>query len=93
MWAEQIQKTMKAIKHALTERFYAWEDAVEVAKEDPEVDLSGEGPAFTPMEYLEETEGASEGTGGEQKVLPGTDVDASTLPSPAVPKTESEPRA
>ena len=45
---------MRAIKHALTERFYTWEDAVKLAKEDPEVDLSGNGTPFTPMEYLEE---------------------------------------
>ncbi len=45
---------MRAIKHVLTERFYTWEDAVKLAKEDPEVDLSGEGTPFTPMEYLED---------------------------------------
>jgi large subunit ribosomal protein L47 len=44
---------MRSIKHALTERFYAWEDAVKLAKDDPEVDLSGEGNAYTPMEHLE----------------------------------------
>ena len=45
---------MRAIKHVLTERFYTWEDAVKLAKEDAEVDLSGRGTPFTPMEYLEE---------------------------------------
>ena len=74
---------MKAIKHALTERYYAWEDAVEVAKEDPEVDLSGNGPAFTPREYLEEA--------GEQEALSEADVNPSTLPSSSS-KTISEPR-
>ena len=54
LWSIQVTKTMRRIKHVLTERFYAWEDAVEVAKEDSEVDLSGKGPAFTPQEHLEE---------------------------------------
>lgn len=33
---------MKAIKHALTERYYAFEDARRVAVNDPEVDLDAE---------------------------------------------------
>lgn len=45
---------MRAIKHTLTERFYTWEDARRVAAEDPEIDLSGNGPAYTPKEYLED---------------------------------------
>lgn len=32
----QIQATQRAIKHALTERYYAWEDARKVAVEHPE---------------------------------------------------------
>lgn len=32
----------------LTERYYSWEDARKLAKDDQEVDLSGEGPAHTP---------------------------------------------
>jgi len=56
----QVRRTMRAIKHALTERFYAWEDAVELAKEDPEVNLAGDGPAFTPSDYLEEGDAATE---------------------------------
>jgi large subunit ribosomal protein L47 len=51
---------MRAIKHVLTERFYLWEDAAKLAKDDPEVDLSGEGNPYTPMEYLEEEEGSLE---------------------------------
>ncbi len=45
---------MRGIKHVLTERLYAWEDARELAKSDSEIDLSGQGPAFTPSQYLEE---------------------------------------
>ena len=35
----QIKKTQKAIKRALTERWYAWENARVAAMEDPEIDL------------------------------------------------------
>lgn len=45
----QIKLTMRAIKHTLTERWYAWENARVEAVVDPEVDLSGKGPAFTPV--------------------------------------------
>lgn len=45
---------MRRIKHVLTERFYVWEDAVKLAEEDPEIDLSGNGPAFQPTAYLED---------------------------------------
>jgi len=80
---------MRAIKHTLTERFYAWEDAVELAKDDPEVDLSGQGPAFTPKEYLEEEGAAGE---GDQKASSEAAIDPSTLPGTTNPTT-SEPRA
>ena len=40
--------TMKAIKHTLTERWYAWEAARKLAKDDGEVNLSGDGPAYVP---------------------------------------------
>lgn len=51
-----VSETMRHIKHTLTERYYVWEDALEAAKNDPEIDLSGEGPAFTPSQYIEEEE-------------------------------------
>ncbi len=62
----QVQRTMRAIKHVLTERYYVWEDAVDLARQDPEIDLSGEGPAFAPQEYFEEElpEEAEEGVAG-----------------------------
>ena len=49
----KVRHTQRAIKHALTERWYAWEEARKVAKNDPEVDLeanvlNGE-PAYRPM--------------------------------------------
>lgn len=47
----QVKITQKAIKHALTERFYAFEEARRVAVTDPEVDLDAEPgtQAYTPI--------------------------------------------
>ena len=66
---------MQGIKHVLTERWYAWEDAVELAKADPEVNMSGEGSAYTPKDYLESDDPAAisappggNASGGEAKV-------------------------
>ncbi|GAB1318812.1 54S ribosomal protein L4 mitochondrial [Madurella fahalii] len=55
----RVRDTMRCIKHVLTERFYAWEDAVKLAENDPEVNLSGDGPAFTPSDFLLEEEQAA----------------------------------
>jgi large subunit ribosomal protein L47 len=49
-----VRRTQKAIKQVLTERFYSWRDAEAIAKNDPEVDLSGEGPTYTPSDFVEE---------------------------------------
>lgn len=46
-----VKLTMRAIKHTLTERWYNWEDARGLAVEDPEVDMSGEGPAYNPRAF------------------------------------------
>ena len=43
-----VKKTQKAIKHVLTERYYAYRDARVLAENDPEVDLSGSGVPYTP---------------------------------------------
>jgi large subunit ribosomal protein L47 len=51
---------MRSIKHVLTERQYAWEDAVELAQQDPEINMSGEGPVFTPSSYLDAPEESPE---------------------------------
>ncbi|KAI9663018.1 MAG: 54S ribosomal protein L4 mitochondrial [Bathelium mastoideum] len=48
--AKTIRETQKAIKHALTERWYAWEAARQVAVEEG-LDLSGNGPIWTPEHY------------------------------------------
>lgn len=51
----QVTKTMKAIKHALTERYYTWEDATEIAESDPEIDLQAEdGKFYKPSTYEED---------------------------------------
>lgn len=39
----QVRKTQAAIKHALTERYYAWEDAKDLAKQDPEITFTSDG--------------------------------------------------
>ncbi|KAG8425355.1 54S ribosomal protein L4 mitochondrial [Metarhizium acridum] len=52
---EEVMKTMRAIKHALTERYYTWQDAVDVAMSDPEIDMHAEdGQVYKPSAYEEE---------------------------------------
>ncbi|RYO77042.1 hypothetical protein DL766_006876 [Monosporascus sp. MC13-8B] len=92
----EVRKTMKAIRHALTERYYLWEDARELAESDPEIDLSGNGEAYKPRNYFEAeealhaeeqavAEGSQEGQPLESELEPektGAErIDPSTLPS------------
>ncbi|KAK7704937.1 54S ribosomal protein L4 mitochondrial [Diaporthe eres] len=92
----EVRKTQAAIKHALTERFYAWEDARKLAQQDPEVDLSGVGPAYTPEgSHLESEEAAWEEESKERRTADGRSmaaketksskeaIDPSTIPNPA----------
>jgi len=72
---------MRAIKHVLTERFYTWEDAVKVAENDPEVNLTGDGPAFTPADYLEEADVAAEEPADRAEPAAAAAPDATTIPS------------
>lgn len=103
-FAIQVRKTQAAIKHALTERFYAWEDARKLAQQDPEVDLSGEGPAYAPSgSHLEEAvpEAASEEDFKEQSAAGGSSgaaketksseeaIDPSTIPNAAKTQTDA----
>ncbi|KAK5653847.1 hypothetical protein OQA88_7771 [Cercophora sp. LCS_1] len=54
---DEVKVTMRGIKHVLTERQYVWEDALKLAEDDPEINLSGDGnPVFAPSEFLEEVE-------------------------------------
>ncbi|KAK8079912.1 hypothetical protein PG997_007730 [Apiospora hydei] len=96
----EIWKTMKAIKHTLTERYYAWEEARELAEKDPEIDLSGEGNPYTPRDYLEEemeqlgldSEAAAQQ--GEEKFMEEKSAAESVDPSslPKTEQTQSSPR-
>lgn len=45
---------MQSIKHALTERHYTWEDAVNVAKDDPEIVSTEDGLVYQPSAYEDE---------------------------------------
>ncbi|KAG5983769.1 hypothetical protein E4U55_007234 [Claviceps digitariae] len=52
---QEVRKTMRAIKHALTERYYTWQDAVDVAMTDPEIDMHAEnGKIYQSKAYEEE---------------------------------------
>lgn len=97
----QVKITMRGIKHVLTERQYVWEDALKLADSDPEIDLSGEGPAFTPKQFLEdgeeyadggqvgEAEGIVAGEAAEGQTPVKSEVTIATLPS-SEPKAQSE---
>ena len=55
---------MRSIKHALTERFYTWEDAVDIARSDPEIDLEArDGQVYKPSAYEDELEASESWTG------------------------------
>ena len=41
---------MKSIKHVLTERYYLWEDAHDLARNDKEINLQGEDAVYSPTE-------------------------------------------
>lgn len=70
----QVRKTQNAIKHALTERFYAWEDAVQLAKEDPEIEFTKDGGvSYAPTEELREPE--SQYMGEEDMLVESDEVE------------------
>ncbi|KAI1321996.1 MRP-L47-domain-containing protein [Xylariaceae sp. FL0255] len=96
----EVIKTMNAIKHTLTERWYLWEDARRLAETDPEIDLHNTSAPFQPAEGFEEedmeetvqetTQESVQQSGEQQQqqeVKAALPVDAKTeLPG----KTESE---
>ncbi|KAM0563280.1 hypothetical protein ACHAPJ_000998 [Fusarium lateritium] len=54
---EEVMKTQRAIKHALTERYYTWQDAVDVAMSDPEINFAGaNGQVYTPSAYEDDVD-------------------------------------
>ncbi|KAH8804843.1 54S ribosomal protein L4, mitochondrial [Xylogone sp. PMI_703] len=61
-----VRETQRAIKHVLTERYYAWRAAEEVAKKDPEINLSGEGPVYVPRNFEDEEKSTAEGNGAKE---------------------------
>lgn len=93
-FAPQVRKTQAAIKHTLTERFYAWEDARKLAQQDPEINLSG-GPVYTPAgSHLESEEAAWEEEPNEQRTAKETRsskeaIDPSTIPDGAKAQAEA----
>jgi large subunit ribosomal protein L47 len=97
----QVKVTMRGIKHVLTERQYAWEDAVKLAEKDAEIDLSGNGPAFTPSQFLEdeyeepvaveaEESAAKETVVDGQEPLKSSEPAGLATPPPPEPKAQSE---
>ncbi|KAI0828090.1 MRP-L47-domain-containing protein [Hypoxylon sp. FL0890] len=82
----EVRKTMKSIKHALTERFYLWEDARKLAETDPEIDLSNTNRPYAPSSYLEEEIQSAEPVEGQQEESEKSaaeKVDPSTIPASA----------
>ncbi|KAK6341774.1 54S ribosomal protein L4 mitochondrial [Orbilia blumenaviensis] len=69
-----VRDTQRAIKHALTERYYAWQEALKVAELDSDIDLSGKGPAYNPQTL---------------DVDPSTGAEALSSTDEAVPELES----
>ncbi|KAK6331068.1 54S ribosomal protein L4 mitochondrial [Orbilia javanica] len=70
-----VRDTQRAIKHALTERYYAWQEALKVAESDSDIDLSGKGPAFNPQTLdADSSPGPDTQVSGEGAILkPGLD--------------------
>lgn len=91
---------MSAIKHALTERFYTWQDAVDVAKDDPEINWEGgEGQMFNPSAYEDEYDEAEQSWADSGKeaddlsteaMQPGTAPVEGTPGDGQVPRSEKE---
>ncbi|KAI0396367.1 mitochondrial 39-S ribosomal protein L47 (MRP-L47)-domain-containing protein [Xylariaceae sp. FL0594] len=87
----EVRKTMKAIRHTLTERWYVWEDARKLAENDPEIDLNNTESPFTPSAHFEAegTPKQNEQAGQEpsgfmaEEATPATPdkIDPSTIPS------------
>ncbi len=69
-----MRRTQRAIKQVLSERYYSWRDAEVLAKNDPEIDLSGEGPAYNPSNFVEEYVPAEEEASAELDVKPEQDI-------------------
>ncbi|KAK6521945.1 54S ribosomal protein L4 mitochondrial [Arthrobotrys megalospora] len=71
-----VRDTQRAIKHALTERYYAWQEALKVAGSDSEIDLSGRGPAFNPQTLDADPSTGADTPALSEEALPKTGTDA-----------------
>jgi large subunit ribosomal protein L47 len=50
-----VRTTQRAIKQVLTERYYAWQEAQVLARDDSEINLEADGgPIYVPRDYLDE---------------------------------------
>ncbi|KAF2734553.1 MRP-L47-domain-containing protein [Polyplosphaeria fusca] len=95
---ETVQETMKAIQDTLLERYMAWEGAFELAKTDPQIDLSGQGPAFIGDQEGTEDEYDSDYSydqdsevGVKQEAEKGKGQGAKDLPAPDFFKPKEKP--
>lgn len=70
----QVRRTMRGIKHTLTERYYAYREADVLMHHDEEIDTSGEGPPYNPKEDVFEEKEVPEmeaaGESGEKTDIP-----------------------
>ncbi|KOS17830.1 54S ribosomal protein L4 [Escovopsis weberi] len=91
---EEVTKTMRAIKHALTERYYTWQDAFEVAKSDPEINLEGgEGQVYTPAAYEEGYDEAGDGWGAVEGKGPAEITATATATTQTTAQTTTQTAA
>ncbi|KAJ3576677.1 hypothetical protein NPX13_g3625 [Xylaria arbuscula] len=102
----EVRKTMKSIKHTLTERWYLWEDARTLAETDPDIDLANLKTPYTPGSYYE-SDNALETTNHDQAAeqpAPGfmaeetsvtkpEDVESSTIPSKPIETQQPSAKA
>ncbi|TVY29529.1 54S ribosomal protein, mitochondrial [Lachnellula hyalina] len=86
-----VRVTMRGIKQALTERYYSWREAEKVAQQDPEVNLSGDGPAYMPVDFIEEEDAFTDESEYDPSPETGAALD---LPEPeAKPEVKNQPNA
>ncbi|TVY40527.1 54S ribosomal protein L4, mitochondrial [Lachnellula subtilissima] len=86
-----VRVTMRGIKQALTERYYSWREAEKVAQQDPEVNLSGDGPAYMPVDFIEEEDAFTDESEYDPSPETGAALD---VPEPeAKPEVKNQPNA
>lgn len=83
---------MQSIRHALTERQYTWEDAVDVAKNDPEIHSGKKGLAYNPSAYEEDVFDEDEGWTEVERDTPATLAETPPSNAATQPKTPEATR-